>query len=100
MVVVEIALSVVLPVSQRDQTAFQQLLSVNPGFPADRVLMVGLPLLPKRYLTYADRIRCRGCGTNSLTSLFRNLGVDGPAHGADAGLEGQADYELLQGLIQ
>jgi hypothetical protein len=27
--------------------------------------------------------------------LFRDLGVDGPAHGANAGLEGQAHHELL-----
>ena len=58
LVVVEIALSVVLLMgASLTIRGFQQLLNVNPGFQADRVLMVGLPLPPKRYPTYADRIR-------------------------------------------
>jgi putative ABC transport system permease protein len=58
LVVVEITLSVVLLMgASLTIRGFQQLLSVNPGFQADRVLMMGLPLPPKRYTTYAERIR-------------------------------------------
>lgn len=58
LVVVEIALSVVLLMgASLAIRGFQHLLTVDPGFQADRVLMTGLSLPPRKYATYAERIR-------------------------------------------
>ena len=58
LVVAEIALSVVLLMgASLTVRGFQQLESADPGFQADRVLMVGLQLPPKRYATYDQRVR-------------------------------------------
>jgi len=58
LVVAEIALSVILLMgASLTIRGFQNLLSVDPGFQADRVLMTGLQLPPKRYATYTERIR-------------------------------------------
>jgi len=58
LVVAEIALSVILLMgASLTIRGFQNLLSVDPGFQPDRVLMTGLQFPPKRYVTYAERIR-------------------------------------------
>jgi predicted permease len=58
LVVVEIALSVVLLMgASLTVRGFQEVLNVDPGFQADRVLMTGLQLSPRRYTTYTERIR-------------------------------------------
>jgi len=56
LVVVELALSVIL-LSGASLTirGFYQLQRMDPGFQTDRVLMLGLPLPPKRYSTYEQR---------------------------------------------
>jgi predicted permease len=57
LVIVELALSVILLVgASLTIRGFYQLERTDPGFQADRVLMVGLPLPPKRYATYEQRI--------------------------------------------
>jgi putative ABC transport system permease protein len=57
LVIVELALSVVLLVgASLTVRGFYQLQRTDPGFQPDRVLMVGLPLPPKRYATYDQRI--------------------------------------------
>ena len=57
LVVVEIALSVVLLMgASLTIRGFLQLQAVNPGFQADRVLLFGVNLQPKRYPTYTQRI--------------------------------------------
>src|SRR5205807_1632741 len=56
LVVVEVALSVILLVGATlTIRGFIALDQVNPGFRADRVLMVGVPLPPKRYATLEQR---------------------------------------------
>jgi predicted permease len=58
LVVAEIALSVVLLMgASLTIRGFQQLLSVDPGYQASRVLMAGLQLPPNRYTTYEERMR-------------------------------------------
>jgi putative ABC transport system permease protein len=57
LVVAEIALSVVLLMgASLTIRGFLQLQSVNVGFQADRVLMMGLTVSAKRYTTYTQRI--------------------------------------------
>src|SRR6185369_17237746 len=57
LVIVELALSVILLVgASLTIRGFYQLQRADPGFQPDRVLMVGLPLPPKRYATYEQRI--------------------------------------------
>ncbi|HEV3200914.1 MAG TPA: ABC transporter permease [Bryobacteraceae bacterium] len=57
LVIVELALSVILLVgASLTIRGFYQLQHADPGFQPDRVLMVGLPLPPKRYPTYEQRI--------------------------------------------
>jgi predicted permease len=57
LVIVELALSVILLVgASLTIRGFYQLQHADPGFQPDRVLMVGLPLPPKRYATYEQRI--------------------------------------------
>jgi putative ABC transport system permease protein len=57
LVVVEVALSVVLLVgASLTIRGFYQIEHTNPGFQADRVLMVSLPLPAKRYPTYEKRV--------------------------------------------
>jgi putative ABC transport system permease protein len=57
LVVAEIALSVVLLMgASLTIRGFLQLQHLDVGFQADRVLMVGLQLSPKRYATYDQRI--------------------------------------------
>ncbi|SPF35482.1 conserved membrane hypothetical protein [Candidatus Sulfopaludibacter sp. SbA4] len=56
LVIVELALSVILLVgASLTIRGFYQLQRADPGFQAERVLMVGLPLPPKRYATYEQR---------------------------------------------
>jgi putative ABC transport system permease protein len=56
LVVVEVALSVILLVgASLTIRSFAALHQVDTGFQADRVLMVGLPLPPKRYATLEQR---------------------------------------------
>ena len=58
LVVAEIALSVVLLMgASLTIRGFLQLQNVDPGFQADRVLMMGLQVAPKRYSTYDQRIQ-------------------------------------------
>ena len=55
--IVELTLSVILLVgASLTIRGFSQLQRADPGFQPDRVLMVGLPLPPKRYATYDQRI--------------------------------------------
>jgi putative ABC transport system permease protein len=57
LVIVELMLSVILLVgASLTIRGFYQLQRADAGFQADRVLMVGLPLPPKRYSTYEQRI--------------------------------------------
>ena len=57
LVVVEIALSVMLLMgASLTIRGFLQLQAVDPGFQADRVLMFGVNLPPKRYTTYTQRV--------------------------------------------
>ena len=57
LVIAEIALSVVLLMgASLTIRGFIQLQTMDVGFQADRVLMVGLQLSPKRYATYEQRI--------------------------------------------
>ncbi|HEV2444756.1 MAG TPA: ABC transporter permease [Candidatus Sulfopaludibacter sp.] len=57
LVVAETALSVILLVgASLAIRSFVKLQHTDAGFQADRVLMVGLPLPPKRYATYQQRV--------------------------------------------
>ena len=57
LVVVEVALSVVLLVgASLTIRGFYQMQHTDPGFQPDRVLMVSIPLPPKRYPTYEKRV--------------------------------------------
>jgi putative ABC transport system permease protein len=57
LVMVEVALSVVLLMGAGlTIRGFARLQTLDTGFRADHVLMVGLPLPPKRYATYEQRI--------------------------------------------
>jgi len=57
LVIVEVTLSVILLVgASLTIRGFYQLQRADTGFQPDRVLMVGLPLPPKRYATYEQRI--------------------------------------------
>ncbi len=57
LVVAELTLSVVLLMgASLTVRGFYQLQHIDPGFQPDRVLMFGLPLPPKRYSTYDQRI--------------------------------------------
>ncbi|MDE3197339.1 MAG: ABC transporter permease, partial [Acidobacteriota bacterium] len=58
LVVVEIALSVILLMGAGlTIRGFQKLLTVDPGFRADRLMLMGFQLSPRRYSTYGDRTR-------------------------------------------
>ena len=70
LVVVEIALSVVLLMgASLTIRGFVQLRRLDLGFQPDRVLMVNLPLPPKRYSTYAQRIAFAERVMDSVKSL-------------------------------
>jgi putative ABC transport system permease protein len=57
LVIAEVSLSVVLLVgASLAIRSFANLQKVDPGFQPGRVLMVGLPVPPKRYATYEQRI--------------------------------------------
>jgi predicted permease len=110
LVVAEIALSVVLLMgASLTIRGFLQLQSVNPGFQADRVLMMGLQVSPKRYSTYQQRI---AFSENVLAALGTIPGVQSMALGngglpfggprSQYSIEGQPkedSRELLLGLI-
>ncbi|HUB78038.1 MAG TPA: ABC transporter permease [Bryobacteraceae bacterium] len=79
LVVAEIALSVVLLMgASLAIRGFVQLQSVNPGFQADRVLMMGLTLSPKRYTNYAQRV---GFTEQAMAALANVPGVESVAVG-------------------
>jgi predicted permease len=79
LVVAEIALSVVLLMgASLTIRGFLQLQSMDPGFQADRVLMVGLQVSPKRYSTYEQRI---AFSENVLAALSTIPGVQSVALG-------------------
>ncbi len=70
LVIVEIALSVILLIgASLTVRGFVKLQSLDLGFQADRVLMVGLQLPPKRYATYEQRINF----TQNLISSLENI---------------------------
>ena len=79
LVIAELTLSVVLLMgASLTIRGFLQLERTDPGFQPDRVLMAGLPLPPKRYATYEQRIAF----TEDLLSRVKTLpGVQSAAIG-------------------
>ena len=70
LVIAEIALSVVLLMgASLTMRGFLQLQAVNPGFQADRVLMMGVNLAPNRYTTYSQRVSFTENLVNSLRAI-------------------------------
>jgi len=110
LVIAEIALSVVLLMgASLTIRGFLELQRVDAGFQADRVLMVGLQLAPKRYATYQQRIAFTERVLAAVTDLpgvqaaaIGNGGLPfGGARSAYA-IEGQPKEEartMLVGLI-
>jgi predicted permease len=110
LVVAEIALSVVLLMgASLSIRGFVQLQNVDVGFQAERVLMVGLRLPPKRYATYEQRI---AFAQNVLASVATIPGVQSASIGngglpfggqrSKYSIEGQAKDEsrtLSVGLV-
>ena len=104
LVVAEIALSVILLMgASLTIRGFQNLLKVNPGFQADRVLMMGLPLSPKRYATYAERIRFAERAQEALGTIpgvqsvaIGNGGLPFAGGRASFSIEGQSKDEGRQ----
>jgi putative ABC transport system permease protein len=110
LVVAEIALSVVLLMgASLAIRGFLHLQSIDPGFQADRVLMMGLQVSPKRYTTYEQRI---AFSEHVLAALSTIPGVQAVALGNGAlpfggqsseySIEGQPkedSRELTLGLI-
>ena len=79
LVVAEIALSVVLLMgASLTVRGFLQLQQVAPGFQADRVLMMGVQLSPKRYVTYRQRV---GFSEDVVAALSSIPGVQAVAIG-------------------
>jgi putative ABC transport system permease protein len=96
LVVAEIALSVVLLMgASLTIRGFLQLQSVDVGFQAERVLMIGLNLSPKRYTTYAQRI---AFPENVLASVSSIPGVQSAVIG-NGGLpfRGQSSTYSIEG---
>lgn len=83
LVVAEVALSVVLLVSAGlTARTFMAVASVDPGFNAERVLLVNVPLAAERYATRESRIQF----TQALLSRLSTLpGVEAAAYGAPFG---------------
>jgi putative ABC transport system permease protein len=70
LVIAEITLSVVLLTgSSLTIRAFMQLQNIDLGFHSDRVLLVGIPLSPRRYATYEQRIAF----SEQVVSAMRDL---------------------------
>ncbi len=97
LVIAEIALSVVLLMgASLTIRGFLNLQSVDPGFQADRVLMMGLQVSPKRYSTYEQRI---AFSESVLAALSTIPGVQSVALG-NGGLPfgGQRSQYSIEGL--
>ncbi|HEY1497844.1 MAG TPA: ABC transporter permease [Candidatus Solibacter sp.] len=107
LVIAEVALSVVLLMgASLAVRGFMELQRTDVGFQADRVLMVGLPVAPKRYPTYEQRIGF----TEAVLQRVREIpGVEAAAVGngglpfggaqSTFSLEGQAPVQAQRILV-
>ena len=110
LVIAEVALAVILLMgASLTVRGFVDLQHIDPGFQPDRVLMVGLQVLPKRYATYEQRIAF----TENVLGRVRNIpGVQSAAIGngglpfggpqSSYAIEGQPEAQerrMLVGLI-
>ncbi len=98
LVVAELTLSVILLMgASLTIRGFYQLQRTDPGFQADRVLMVGLPLPPKRYPTYEQRI---AFSENLLERVKAIPGVQAAAMGNGGPFGGPSSPYSIEGNPQ